>query len=181
MTFQELINRKDEIIEHFQSLNTAINEKNEIIEELLEQITELQEQVTVLNQTIQYEIEAPKFYFATLSETIIEDNKFNLYGLTQFSENGFFNNERDNVKYRLVTSEYPNFIKYIFIPNEYINKITVQDAVTHSKFNIVHSWTDNLYTLLDVSEFNNGYGITANFEIKLSGSVYGNNPNIETL
>lgn len=164
MTFEELFTQHASLLENFQS-----------------HLNSLQEQIDSIAYNVS-ELEAPKFYFGVLTENIIEDNQFNLTGLHQYTINEFFNNTRDNYKYRLIPSAYPNFIKYILIPNDFLNQLTIQTSIdTHAKFDIEHAWSNDTYTLLDLTSFNNGNGITANFEMKLGGYPFGNDPLIESL
>ena len=131
--------------------------------------------------TVQEGEEPEKYYFGAFHESIIENGAFNFNGLELTTEDEFFNESTDDYKFRTVISAYPNFIKYVLVPNDYLNNLTVQDTATHSSFVTNHAFTDGSYTLLDYTGWNEGNGIVANFEIKVGGSSVDENTVIETL
>ena len=126
-------------------------------------------------------VEPERYYFGAFSESIIENGAFNFNGLELTTESEFFNESTDDYNFRTITSTYPNFIKYVLVPNEYLNNVTVQDATFHSPFVTNHAFTDGAYTLLDYTGWNEGNGIGAKFEMKLGGSSVNENTVIETL
>ena len=138
--------------------------------------------VTV-NITVQSSVQPPvekRYYFGVSSNPIINNGVIDFTGFEQYTEDEFFNETKNDYKYRTIESNYPNFVKYILVPNEYAYNVALR-SVVGVDWAVNKAFTDGSYMVFDLTDYSNGNGITANFELKLGGSSVNDNTLIETL
>ena len=124
------------------------------------------------------------YYFGVSHDPIISNGVIDFSGFNQYTEDEFFDNNNGTYKYHAVTgidNYETDSIRYILIPNEYQNNISIMSPVEGSVWDIEHAYTDGQYTVLDATNYTQGLGFTANFKLKLGGNPFSNDAVIETL
>ena len=143
-------------------------------------INEISVTINITVQSSEQPPVEPRYYFGVSNSPIINNGAIDFTGFEQYTEDEFFDSEKEGYKYRTIESNYPNYVKYILVPNEYAYNVALHSAA-NVDWDVNKAFTDGSYMVFDLTDYSEGYGITANFELKLGASSINDNTVIETL